>query len=117
MSVIQIVSVGKVNHDIMQMITRHVKEMFGYEVETQNLVSLPDPDYAFDEKRKQYSSTVILRNIAPLSSRAEKFLAITEVDLFIPMMTFVYGQAQLSGKVAIVSLARLKTGILWTSCQ
>jgi len=106
MTAIQIASVGSINDEIMQMIARHVKEMFGLEVEI--YTQLPEPDYALDVKRNQYSSTVILRNIAPFAANSEKFLGITEVDLFIPMMTFVYGQAQLSGKVAVVSMARLK---------
>ena len=108
MAVIQIASVGIVNEEIMQMIVRHIEAMFGLGVEMQNFVSLPFPDYAFDEKRNQYSSTMILRSIATLAAQSEKFLAITDVDLFIPMMTFVYGQAQLGGKLALVSLARLK---------
>ena len=109
MSVIRIASLGSVNHEIMQMIVRHVKEMFGCEATMQNLISLPRPDYAFDEKKEQYSSAIILKNLASLCDRSPtKFLAITEVDLFIPMLTFVYGQAQLSGKVAVVSLARLR---------
>ena len=35
-------------------------------------------------------------------------LAVTERDLFIPVLTFVFGQAQLGGRVAVVSLARLR---------
>ncbi len=35
-------------------------------------------------------------------------LGVTEQDLFIPMLTFLYGQAQLGGRAAIVSLARLR---------
>ena len=38
---------------------------------------------------------------------ASKMLVLTEADLFIPMLSFVYGQAQLGGTAAIVSLARL----------
>ena len=107
MSVIQIVPVGNVNPEMMRMIMRHVREMFGCEVE--NRRSLPSPDYAFDEKKAQYSSALILKNLAALSAGNDaKLLAITEVDLFIPMLTFVYGQAQLAGKMAIVSIARLK---------
>ncbi len=108
MPVIRIAPVGNVNEEIMQMIARHVNAMFGLDVETGTFVSLPEPEYAFDEKRRQYSSTVILKSVARLAAGCDKFLAITEVNLFIPMMTFVYGQAQLSGKVAIISLARLK---------
>ena len=32
----------------------------------------------------------------------------TERDLFVPVLSFVYGQAQLGGRVAVVSLARLR---------
>jgi archaemetzincin len=34
-------------------------------------------------------------------------LAVTDQDLFIPILTFVFGEAQLGGRVAVVSTARL----------
>src|SRR5208337_5055096 len=39
---------------------------------------------------------------------ATRILGLTEVDLAIPMLTFVFGQAQLDGPVAVVSLCRLR---------
>ena len=39
---------------------------------------------------------------------AAKLLAVTERDLFIPVLTFVFGQAQLGGRVGGVSFARLQ---------
>ncbi|MFC1817083.1 hypothetical protein ACFL0M_14365, partial [Thermodesulfobacteriota bacterium] len=44
-------------------------------------------------------------------SQAIKVLAITTVDLFIPILTHVYGEAQLGGKACIVSTYRLKEGL------
>ena len=38
---------------------------------------------------------------------ADKVLGIAEVDLFIPILTFVFGEAQLDGPGAIVSMHRL----------
>jgi archaemetzincin len=38
---------------------------------------------------------------------AHRTLAITDADLYIPVLTFVYGEAQLGGRAAIVSTARL----------
>jgi archaemetzincin len=109
MSLIRIVSLGNVNKDMMQMIARYVRGMFGCGVETQEFACIDDLDFAYDKKKGQYNSAIILRDLAlRCDSTAEKFLAITEVDLFIPMLTFVYGQAQLSGKLAMVSLARLR---------
>jgi archaemetzincin len=34
-------------------------------------------------------------------------LGLTDVDLFIPILTFVFGEAQLGGMAAVVSTARL----------
>ncbi len=98
--------VGAVGEDMLTMAARHVGEMFG--LETTRYTSFPEPDYAFDNRRRQYSSTLILQNLSRICTPdAVKFLAVTEADLFIPMGTFVYGQAQLSGKIALVSFARL----------
>lgn len=77
-------------------------------VETVRLPPLPDPEYAFDAARNQYSSTLILRDaLRRMPPDAGKMLVLTERDLFIPMLSFVYGQAQLDGAVAVLSLARL----------
>lgn len=67
------------------------------------------PVSAFDAERNQYNSTKILKEIMNFpSEEGEKMIGITEVDLFIPIFTFVFGEAQLNGKSAIVSCARLK---------
>jgi archaemetzincin len=39
---------------------------------------------------------------------ALRVLGVTERDLFIPVLTFVFGHAQLGGRAAVVSLARLR---------
>lgn len=77
-------------------------------VEVQRLEPLPEPEYAWDTARSQYSSTLILRDgLKRRPPEAARLLVITDHDLFIPMLSFVYGQAQLDGPVAVVSLARL----------
>lgn len=63
----------------------------------------------FDQKRKQHSAPLVLHRIINFGDRtADKLLAITTHDLFIPMLSFVYGQAQLGGRAAVVSTARLR---------
>jgi archaemetzincin len=37
----------------------------------------------------------------------QKILTLTDFDLFVPVLTFVFGEAQLNGKAAIVSAHRL----------
>lgn len=73
------------------------------------LPPLPDPVAAFDPARRQYNSALILRALVEsCPPEAHRLVAVTERDLFIPMLSFVFGQAQLGGKVALVSFARLR---------
>jgi archaemetzincin len=72
-------------------------------------MELPSIDFAYDAGRSQYASIPVLERLARLCPEdALKLIAVTARDLFIPVLTFVYGQAQLHGRVGAVSLARLK---------
>lgn len=66
-------------------------------------------DFAYDPVRGQYHSTAILQRLHSLSGDPETwFLGVTDVDLYIPILTFVFGEAQLNGHCALVSLHRLR---------
>ena len=65
--------------------------------------------YSYDSSRKQYHSTHLLNGLLNFFNDHDgKILGITELDLFIPILTFVFGEAQLSGKAAVVSSFRLE---------
>src|SRR5512140_527652 len=69
----------------------------------------PEPSYAWDATRGQYSSTLVLRDaVGRMPADAIKLVVLTDVDIFIPMLSFVYGQAQLNGPAAVLSFARLR---------
>ena len=65
------------------------------------------PVHAFDPRRGQHSSTAILKWLVGRPHPGGRMLAVTDADLFIPVLTFVYGEAQLGGSAAVVSTARL----------
>jgi archaemetzincin len=68
-----------------------------------------DAASAFNPQRRQYSSTEVLRSLAPyVSTETWRVLGVTELDLFTPVLTFVFGEAQLGGGAAVVSLRRLR---------
>lgn len=72
-----------------------------------------DPEHAFAADRGQYRSTGILEQLLGDPRRAaaaagDRLLAVTGVDLFIPVLTYVFGEAQLDGPAAVVSLHRLR---------
>lgn len=63
--------------------------------------------YAAD--RRQYNATLILAGILRAApSDGARWVGITRVDLFIPVLTFVFGQAQLNGRGSVVSTHRLR---------
>lgn len=67
-----------------------------------------DPEAAFDPSRGQYSSTRFLELLlSDGRSGAVRILGVTDVDLFIPVLTYVFGEAQLQGRAAVVSIHRL----------
>lgn len=73
-------------------------------------------DAFYDEGRGQYNSTAILNRISrslPFSpdSGSENNVSIVGVaqeDLFIPILTYVFGEAALGGNVAVVSYHRFR---------
>ena len=98
--------IGFQDNDALKLIRREVGTLFG--CETQILPVLENIDFAIDFKRNQYHSTVILDKLAEQAPNdAFKILAITESDLFIPIFTYVFGEAQLGGKACIISTYRL----------
>jgi archaemetzincin len=66
-------------------------------------------DIAFsrDEARGQYHSTAILQHLERTADADARALGVTTSDLFVPVLTFVFGEAQLDGNCAVVSSARL----------
>lgn len=70
--------------------------------------SVERPRGVFDARRGQHSSTKILEWLVErVPAGAVRVLAVTDADLFIPILTFVFGEAQLRGTAAVVSTARL----------
>ncbi len=85
-------------------VRHHLEKAFGPGVEVWH--GPGHPDDAYDPRRKQWSSTRIISWLAR-SGPEGKVLGVTDVDLFIPILTFVFGEAQVGGRAAVVSTARL----------
>ncbi|MEE8325651.1 MAG: archaemetzincin family Zn-dependent metalloprotease [candidate division NC10 bacterium] len=97
---------GEVEGGVLEEVRDHAERVFGVPTRITNTDARP-PD-VFDTVRGQYSSTNILRWVLQdVPADARKVVAITDGDLFIPVLTFVFGEAQLGGKGSVVSTARL----------
>jgi len=68
-----------------------------------------DLDFAFTRSRGQFNSTLILARMKEIiSDEARALLAIINDDLYATGLNFVFGEAEVGGKAAIISLARLR---------
>ena len=61
-----------------------------------------DPEFAYHPGRGQYHSTELLAMLPPGA------VGVTGVDLYIPILEFVFGEAQLGGRRAVISTFRLR---------
>jgi archaemetzincin len=63
----------------------------------------------YDPARRQYDANKLLKEIDAISFfDSIKRIGLFRVDLFIPILTYIFGQAFLNGKAGIASLYRLK---------
>lgn len=69
-----------------------------------------DLEQTFDPGRGQYnSSQILLQLIRKAPPDTAKILGVAAVDLFVPILTYVFGEAQLGGIGALVSTHRLNS--------
>ena len=65
-------------------------------------------DNFFSVDRKQYFSTQIIGEIIKHTDKYNgKVILLTGVDIYVPALTFIFGEAQLNGKHSILSVCRL----------
>jgi archaemetzincin len=96
----------EVERGALAAVTARVAKEFACPVRGMELGSV---DFAFNAERGQYGSIPVLDMLlGRCPPDAAKLLAVTERDLYIPVLTFVFGQAQLGGRVGVVSFARLR---------
>jgi archaemetzincin len=106
---IQLLPLGPVAPELLSALVSGIAEEF--HLRCQLLPPEPNPEFAFNLTRQQYSSTEILASLTQRFNgklQNDRILAVTSVDLYIPILTFVFGEAQLHGGCAIVSAHRLR---------
>src|SRR5512142_2394303 len=96
---------GLPDRSLLGHVVKHVSKAFRAEV--QELRAPGWPRHAWDQRRNQHSSGEILKWLLPLAPDGGKVLGVTDRDLFIPILTYVFGEAQLGGAAAVISTARL----------
>lgn len=104
---LQLLPIGKLDGGLLEDLAPALGNVFG--VPCQIASSRLDPEWAFHGERQQYHSSEILARMNGLvTPECWRVLGVTAVDLYIPILTFVFGEAQMGGPCAVVSLHRLR---------
>ena len=107
MKLLQLLPVGQVNGGLLRGLGPAMAEAFRVPCEV--LPAVLDPEFAYHGERQQYHSSEILHRMQRfLGPDSWRVLAVAAVDLYIPILTFVFGEAQVGGPCALVSLHRLR---------
>lgn len=103
---ITLISFGYFEKELLELIVEDVEREFQLPVILRE--GHMDLSEFYDGPRRQYDGNRLIKEIE--SSYAEdrnKTLALFNVDLFIPILTYIFGQAFLGGRSGIASIYRL----------
>lgn len=104
--VITILSFGRFEKVFLERISEVVTREFNCTVSIKE-AHIDISDF-FDPVRRQYSGDKLLKEVDAMNWPGNsKTIGLFNVDLFIPILTYIFGQAQLNGKSAIASQYRL----------
>lgn len=104
---IGLIEMGRVPRMGMRVLAANLQAMLGVLVDELDPAVIPED--AYQPRRGQYDAGLVLKYLAGFSfPDHSRILAVTEVDLCSPILTYVFGEAELGLKLAIVSGFRLK---------
>jgi archaemetzincin len=102
-----LVEMGRFLDLAVRVVAANLQALIGIRVDI--LDPLEVPREAFRERRGQYDAGFVLKHLSESSfPRCLRVLALTTADLCSPILTYVYGEAELGGRLAIVSNYRLR---------
>lgn len=104
---LHLLPIGAVDAELLEWLGQALHDRF--HVTAEILLPALDPAFALHAERQQYHSSEILASMQRyIHSNTWRLLGVTQLDLYIPILTFVFGEAQMGGASAIVSYHRLQ---------
>ena len=104
---IRLISLGAFDPQLLETMSSEVAHTFSMKTTSKQLHVDLQP--FFNSSRKQYDANQLLKYIDhEIKDDQSKTLALVNVDLFIPILTYIFGQAYLGGNTAIASLYSLQ---------
>jgi archaemetzincin len=95
-----------VDHAVLEHLENRIAGRCGITCRT--FPAMENPHYAYNEARGQYDSKSILKHLIQICpENTLRMIGVTHVDLFVPILKYVFGLSQIDGPCAIISLYRL----------
>lgn len=102
-----LVAMGRLGEVALRVVAANLQTILGIPVDLLEPVDLPKE--SFLPQRQQYDAGQVLMHLARLAQPScLRLLGITSSDLCVPILTFVYGEAELGGRAAVISSYRLR---------
>lgn len=109
-SIVEVVPLGRVDAVACEVAAANIQAILG--LSSRRVADWPTPDYAYLPARNQHDAGPILKALARDLEPPTLRLGITGLDLCLPILTYVYGEARIGGHTALVSLYRLSRDAL-----
>lgn len=107
MKLLHLVPVGTPDAELLDWLRRELTEGFRIPCAIEPAL---DPAFAYHPERSQHHSSELLARLQQdfAYKKSWRVLGVTNLDLYIPILTFVFGEAQMGGPCSIVSYHRLR---------
>jgi archaemetzincin len=103
---ITLVPIGPLPDDLLSRLQRDLPGIFNARVTIQQPIGLPSE--AFNRQRKQYLGHTILNRLHSLQTDADRIVGLIDQDCYARGLNFIFGQAAMNGREAVVALPRLR---------
>jgi archaemetzincin len=104
---LDLIPMGRIDMTAVSVIAANLQTILG--LNTRILPVQTEPGHAFMARRGQYDAGKILHALAAIPEGSQFRLAVVPVDIYTPILTFVFGESQLGGKAAVISLFRTQS--------
>jgi archaemetzincin len=102
-----VLAIGKLDSTLLEKLAADLERTFERKAEISRIPL--DLEFAYNPERKQYHSSTILERLRRMGPEdCGRTLGIVDVDLYVPDLNFVFGEANVVTKTAVIAKERLK---------
>jgi len=107
MNLVRLLPVGEVEDSLLEYLRAGIPRILPVRCEISADKLDPAPSY-HAERQQHHSSEILQRVHSHARPQDWRLLAVASVDLYIPILKYVFGEAQMGGPCALVSYHRLR---------